>query len=121
MKIVKNEEYWDAENVDLDYVNYQIITDAAAVANAFDAGQLDVMSASSSEMVEKYKADPSLKYTKISGGNITFAFFNTTDKLFSSKYSKAFVLAADQEDLNDMAYSNLERAIIWLDCSGTFC
>ena len=112
MKIVKNEEYWDAENVDLDYVNYQIITDAAAVANAFDAGQLDVMSASSSEMVEKYKADPSLKYTKISGGNITFAFFNTTDKLFSNKnVRKAFVLAADQEDLNDMAYSNLREPL----------
>lgn len=81
IKIEKNENYWDAENVDLDYVSYQIMSDTAAIMNAYDAGQIDVITVSSQEELAKYQADESNVYTQISGGTITFAFYNTEDEL----------------------------------------
>lgn len=108
IKIEKNENYWDAENVDLDYVSYQIMSDTAAIMNAYDAGQIDVITVSSQEELAKYQADESNVYTQISGGTITFAFYNTEDELFANdNIRKAFTMAVDQEKVNEMAFSGL--------------
>lgn len=108
IKIEKNETYWDAENVDLDYVTYQIMSDTAAIMNAFESGQIDVITVSSQEALQKYQADDSNVYTQISGGSITFAFYNTEDELFSNaNIRKAFTMAVDQEKVNEIAFSGL--------------
>lgn len=108
LKLEKNDNYWDAENVDLEAVNYQIMSDTSAVMNAYESGQIDVISATSKEAVEKYKADDSNVYTPISGGTITFAFYNTKDKLFSNKkIREAFTMAVDQEKVNQLAFDGL--------------
>lgn len=112
IKIEKNEEYWDAENVDLDYVTYQIMSDTAAIMNAYDAGQIDVIDISSQEALQKYQADNNNVYTQISGGSITFAFYNTEDKLFSNaNIRKAFTMAVDQEKVNEIAFSGLREPL----------
>lgn len=108
IKIEKNENYWDAENVDLDYVTYQIMSDTAAIMNAYESGQIDVITVSSQEELQKYQADDSNVYTQISGGTISFAFYNTEDELFSNaNIRKAFTMAVDQEKVNEMAFSGL--------------
>ena len=53
IKLEKNEEYWDKDNVELSYVSYQIMSDDSARANAFESGQIDVFTASSQEQVQK--------------------------------------------------------------------
>ena len=112
IKIEKNESYWDAENVDLDYVSYQIMSDTAAIMNAYDAGQIDVITVSSQEELAKYQADDSNVYTVISGGTITFAFYNTEDELFANdNIRKAFTMAVDQEKVNEMAFSGLREPL----------
>ena len=112
IKIEKNENYWDAENVDLDYVTYQIMSDTAAIMNAYDAGQIDVIDISSQEALQKYQADNNNVYTQISGGSITFAFYNTEDKLFSNaNIRKAFTMAVDQEKVNEIAFSGLREPL----------
>ena len=108
IKIEKNENYWDAKNVDLDYVTYQIMSDTAAIMNAYDSGQIDVIDISSQEEIAKYQADANNDYTQISGGTITFAFYNTKDELFSNaNIRKAFTMAVDQEKVNEIAFSGL--------------
>ncbi|SHJ59941.1 peptide ABC transporter substrate-binding protein [Hespellia stercorisuis] len=112
MKLVKNEQYWDSDNVDLETVNYQIMADASTIANAYDSGQIDTIDISSEEELQKYEADDSNKYTKISGGSIVFQFYNTTDKTFSNQnIRKAFTLAIDQEDMNEMGFGNLREPL----------
>ncbi len=112
IKISKNAEYWDKDNVSLDYVDYQILSDVSAVSNAYNSGQLDVLYASSSEEVAQLEADDNNVYTKISGGNITFAFYNTQDKLFSNvNVRKAFTLALDQEEVNEMGFDELREPL----------
>ena len=112
IKIEKNENYWDAENVDLDYVTYQIMSDTAAIMNAYESGQIDVITVSSQEELQKYQADDSNVYTKISGGTISFAFYNTEDELFSNaNIRKAFTMAVDQEKVNDIAFSGLREPL----------
>ncbi|MGN8961247.1 peptide ABC transporter substrate-binding protein [Bariatricus sp. HCP28S3_D3] len=112
IKIEKNENYWDAENVDLDYVTYQIMSDTAAIMNAYESGQIDVITVSSQEELQKYQADDSNVHTKISGGTISFAFYNTEDELFSNaNIRKAFTMAVDQEKVNDIAFSGLREPL----------
>lgn len=112
IKIEKNENYWDAENVDLDYVTYQIMSDTAAIMNAYESGQIDVITVSSQEELQKYQADDSNVYTKISGGTISFAFYNTEDELFSNaNIRKAFTMAVDQEKVNDIAFSGMREPL----------
>jgi len=108
IKIEKNDQYWDAANVALDTVNYQIMSDTAAIQNAYEAGQIDLIDVSSQESLAKYQADDSNVYTQISGGTINFAFYNTKDALFSNaNIRKAFTMAVDQVKVNEIAFSGL--------------
>lgn len=112
IKIEKNDSYWDAENVSLDYVSYQIMSDTAAIMNAYDAGQIDVITVSSQEELDKYKSDDNNVYTVISGGTISFAFYNTQDEMFGNEnIRKAFTMAVDQEKVNEMAFSGLREPL----------
>lgn len=70
IKLAKNDEYWDKENVDLGAVNYQIISDTSAITNAYDSGQIDFISASSQEDLQKYEGDDNNTYTKTSGDKL---------------------------------------------------
>lgn len=39
----KNDHYWDADNVNLDAVNFQYLPETATALNLYDSGQLDVI------------------------------------------------------------------------------
>lgn len=39
----KNDQYWDADNVSLDAVNFQYLPETATALNLYDSGQLDVI------------------------------------------------------------------------------
>ncbi|MFV8813763.1 peptide ABC transporter substrate-binding protein, partial [Aerococcus urinaeequi] len=39
----KNDHYWDADNVNLDTVNFQYLPETATALNLYDSGQLDVI------------------------------------------------------------------------------
>lgn len=40
-QLVKNDTYWDAENVKLDAVNYQVLKETSTAINLFDSGEID--------------------------------------------------------------------------------
>lgn len=54
---VKNEDYYDADLVELDGVEWQVILDAQTAVLAMESGTLDVVTLTG-ELIEQYQADP---------------------------------------------------------------
>ena len=56
----KNEKYHDADNVSLTKVTFNVTKDAQAAINAFEAGEVDITSKLSSDVVGQYEGDERL-------------------------------------------------------------
>lgn len=54
--LVKNDNYWDADNVKLTTVNFNIMPDETTYYNAFQSGELDYVSAGTKEWLDTFKA-----------------------------------------------------------------
>lgn len=114
IKLVKNEDYWDAENVKLDKVNYSIINDETAVFNSFDSGQLDWCSTGSEEWVDRFDKKENAERVDAVTPSMRFDFFNVNDELFSNlNIRKAFVLAVDREDMAKTIYQDMHIPAYW--------
>ncbi|MDQ3862994.1 MAG: peptide ABC transporter substrate-binding protein, partial [Actinomycetota bacterium] len=57
---VKNEDYWDKENVDIERVEGKVVKDVASAVNLYEAGELDVTEISA-EYVDEYEGSPALE------------------------------------------------------------
>ena len=57
---VKNEDYWDKVNVDIERVEGKVVKDVDTAANLYDAGELDVTEISA-EYVDEYEGSPALE------------------------------------------------------------
>jgi oligopeptide transport system substrate-binding protein len=57
--VVKNEDYWNADNVDISKVDAKIIKETDTAVNLYESGQLDV-TVIDSEYVTEYKGKPEL-------------------------------------------------------------
>lgn len=109
----KNPNYWNAENVKMETVNISILADTATVENSYKSGDLDMLGVSSQEAKMAFHADDSSKYEYSVNSSVTFNFYNTKDVLFkNAKIRKAFSLAIDHEDINEMCFGGL-RVPVW--------
>ncbi len=102
--LVKNDSYWDVDNVSLDTVNVQII-EAESTANAeFQAGGIDYLgspySTVSLDAIDLYKANEELNVAPYAA--IYWYKLNTTDEVMSNvNIRKALALAVDRQALVD--------------------
>lgn len=97
---VKNEKYWNAENVKLDKLTVLVMTDMSAQLNAFKAGQLDIAlsvpsDTAANKQYEKnfYKAE---KYTSNYFVCINTGAKNTVPALKQANVRKALGLAINK-------------------------
>lgn len=105
IKLVKNEEYWDAENVNLQSVTYQIQSEETTNYNSFDNGTLDACTCGTQEWMERFEAKDNVERYDYVSAAVRFHFFNTKDELFKNEnIRKAFSLAIDREDVVDTIY-----------------
>jgi ABC-type oligopeptide transport system substrate-binding subunit len=103
-----NEHYWDAENVHLDTVNYSVMTDDTTYYTAFESGDIDFVGVGSAEWLERFKQRDDATYNTYTSATLTYSFYNNLDDLFkNAKVRKAFTLALDREDINEIAFSGL--------------
>ncbi|MFX3673273.1 MAG: peptide ABC transporter substrate-binding protein [Paenisporosarcina sp.] len=58
-KLVKNEQYWDAENVKLTEINYDVVKEVATSVNLYKTGETD-RAGLSGEFAAQYANDPEL-------------------------------------------------------------
>ncbi|HRX58955.1 MAG TPA: peptide ABC transporter substrate-binding protein [Eubacteriales bacterium] len=105
--LVKNDTYWDADSVNLSRITLSIMPDENTSYNAFQSGELDYVTTESMEWLETFKATDA-EYVSSASASLTYAFFNSKDALFqNANIRKAFTLALDREDVNDMVFSGL--------------
>ncbi|MCE5196979.1 MAG: peptide ABC transporter substrate-binding protein [Negativicutes bacterium] len=109
--LVKNEHYWDAAKVSLNKVNYAILPEASAVEQAYTNGELDLILTDQREQMERFSLQAESKHNSYPAAALTYAFFNTEDAVFSNlKIRKAFTLAIDRDEFNEMCFAGLREA-----------
>lgn len=97
--MVKNENYWDKDNVKLDGITQLIIPDANTQASMYDSGQLDYLANISANLVSKY-ADAK---SALAGGvqmlqfNIDGYNADTGKVIANRNFRKALSYAVDRE------------------------
>ncbi|MCW6664842.1 peptide ABC transporter substrate-binding protein [Aerococcaceae bacterium NML191219] len=101
-QLVKNEQYWDAENVQLNEVNVQMIESEATANAQFQNGDLDYIGSPyqtpSLDAIDTYKEKGQLKIEPLAG--VYWYKVNTTDKVMSNvNLRKALALAMDRQGL----------------------
>ena len=102
-EVVKNEEYWDAENVKLEGVNFLLVAETNTQQQMFEQGKVDVLKDVTAEYFEK-------SAEKIENGDIhlfehdkpalLYLSFNNQDPegiFTNAKIRKAFSLAIDRD------------------------
>lgn len=103
----KNDQYLDADSVHLQKLTLYIMPDETTFYNAFLSGQLDMVLANQPEWIKCF-TDEGATLNKVPRPQIAYAFFNAKDALFQNvNIHKAFTLAIDREDLNEMCFGGL--------------
>ncbi|MBE6353178.1 peptide ABC transporter substrate-binding protein [Treponema sp.] len=110
----KNTAYYDAANVKLGGIHYEIISNGDEALRKYQSGQLDFVELSG-EAVEKMKSSP--EFTPVDSGFLYYLTFNFDDPMFANKnLRRAFTFAIDREriitemaDGSAAAYSAIPR------------
>lgn len=103
LELVKNEKYWNAENVFLEKVTYHIIPDENAQLASLENGSLDYLGVSTPEYVTKFQGREDMSEMMISAGRTVMVLFNCEDPVFSNaKVRMAFSLALDRDALAEV-------------------
>jgi dipeptide transport system substrate-binding protein len=103
----KNDQYWDADSVKLDKVDWAIVNDPNTEYQMYKTGKLDVsdVPADLSEKLFK-EGDPQVE----DQAGIYFYRFNVTKEPFQNKnIRKAFAMAVDQQKIVDFVTKNKEK------------
>ncbi|QAS51625.1 peptide ABC transporter substrate-binding protein [Halobacillus litoralis] len=102
--VEKNEDYWDAENVQLQQINVKVVKDTATGVNLYDTGEIDRVGLSS-EFVDQYRTseefqineEPTLFYIKMNQENEILSNVNAR---------KAIQMVIDRQSMVDVILNN---------------
>ena len=109
IKLVKNENYYDKDKINLDGVNIKFIANPAAALNAFKNDEIDFTNISS-EQYDEFKDDKRLKV--LPQAQMYFLMYNFQNKVLTNlKIRKAFDLALNKDDINKSAFNSLNSVI----------
>lgn len=104
LNFVKNDEYWDAENVDAEKVEIIINKDTASSRNLYEAGDIDKVALSSDD-AQMYK--DSAEFMSTLGSAATSLKFNVQDEVASNvNLRRAISMAVDKEQYVDSVMNN---------------
>ncbi|KAF0824117.1 peptide ABC transporter substrate-binding protein [Cytobacillus firmus] len=101
----KNDQYWDAENVKLDKINWAIIDDTNTEYQMYQTGELDV-SAVPSELSEQLLGEAKVEDQ---AGDYFYRFNVNMEPFQNENIRKAFAMAVDQKQIVDFVTKNGEK------------
>ena len=117
MTLVKNEDYWDAENVHLTQVNMKAAEETATRSQLFESQQLDVVTGEAEYSDKWIKMAEEGKCEFISGNKASMSFvgFNqhtggASGLMNNAKIRKALSLAIDRQEFVDLIYGRYSVA-----------
>lgn len=103
----KNENYWDAETVKLDKVEWAMVNDSNTEYQMYESNELDV-SAVPAELAEELMTSDEV--TNEDQAGTYFYRFNTTMEPFTNeKVRKAFAMAVNQQEIVEFVTKNGEK------------
>jgi oligopeptide transport system substrate-binding protein len=103
--VVKNEDYWDADNVEISKVEAKIVKETDTAVNLFESGQLDE-TIIDTEFVTEYEGKPEL-VTKTQFATAWLTFNRNKAPLFKNEnVRRAIQMALDREALNYKILNN---------------
>lgn len=105
----KNEYYWNADAVNLDRITYRFFDDTQAMANAYEAGEVDVATSLSSTVMEMYEGQDDLFVTDLIATRYIYMNLNV-DPLDDVRVREAVNLAINRDDLCTIVGSDTEPA-----------
>ena len=95
----KNPNYWNAENIKLDKVDFSIIADNSSAITSFKAGEIDVVEISEAHQIDELKAAGN-KVESYNSGATQYISINNEDKYLKNiNLRKALVFGIDRENL----------------------
>lgn len=102
-QIKKNESYWDASNVKLEKVNFEVQKDAQAALNMFQAGEADITTKLATQgVIQQINDDPQLN-RYLEPGVFFLKFNQHVPELANENIRRAISTAFDKEALvNDV-------------------
>lgn len=107
--LVKNDTYWDSDSVKLERITYKVIQDENAVYSSLENGSIDSASTTSKEWTDQFLANDRLVHVRADSASTYYQYYNQYDELFSNvNVRKAFTLAVDREDLNEVIYDGMK-------------
>ena len=104
LNLKKNENFWDAENVKLEEVQGDMITDSNTAINLYESDELDITSVPP-EFLDRYKDEP--EFQSFAEATTWYLQFNCEDK-FTSNQNLRFALsyAIDSQSFVDNVLAN---------------
>ena len=94
----KNDNYWNRDAVNLDRITYRFFEDTQSMANAYEAGEVDVATSLPSTVMELYEGQDDLLVTDLIATR--YIYFNlNVEPLDDVRVREAINLAIDREEL----------------------
>ncbi|MGP6139098.1 peptide ABC transporter substrate-binding protein [Jeotgalibaca sp. A127] len=101
IKLAKNADYYDAANVAIEGLNFQVIKDSQQAMLSYQNGDLDVVTLAG-EQVDLFKDDP--EFTNIQDGYLWYVSVNTqVEGLGNNKLREAVAKSIDKEAIVNTA------------------
>lgn len=104
-KIEKNEDYWDADTVQLEEIDVKVIKETSTAVNLFQTGELD-QAELNAEFVDEYRS--SEHFQVVEDPYLYFFKFNQDahEALANVDARKAISMAIDRQSLTDVILNN---------------
>ncbi|MGN0406450.1 MAG: peptide ABC transporter substrate-binding protein [Bariatricus sp.] len=102
MVVVKNENYWNVENIKLDKIVQKVIQETATAVQAFINGEIDVTSTSDPNWQQTIESSDMSTIETVPGNAPEFLMFNLQDEyLCNTKIRQALSIAFDRQAFVD--------------------
>ena len=108
LTLVKNDKYWDADNVKLEKVNVLISNDNNARYSAMLNGTLDYWETNDPDYIAHFESDAGFTCVDLYTPTLTFVLFNGQDELLkNTKIRQALSLAINREFFVEAMYKSV--------------
>lgn len=100
IELIKNEKFWNAENVKIQNLTFKIINEENAVLGELINGSIDIANAYSISWINKLKKEKDIAYMTGIDSRVMYIFMNQKNTLFSNaKIRKAISASLDREEI----------------------
>lgn len=112
MVLTKNDNYWKADKMKLEKMNYKVIQESATAVQAFINKELDIVGTSDPNWAKQIEAEGKSKKSSVPDSAPEFIMFNTKNEyLQNTKIRQALSMTIDRDGFKDMIFNGNSESI----------